>query len=143
MDVLPIWTGHGVSAAEVGPEQLIGTIEQVKTHDGDPTTEKEAEPDPWQAVSDEFGELKSRLADTYRRVADDHGPTEDEIRHAFSTLAGAWDQVAESVTTALKDPDVQEKLKAAAGSFATAFGTTMSELGSVLRESEESEVAEE
>lgn len=94
-------------------------------------------------MSGEFAELKNRLADTYRRVANDHGPTEDEIREAFATLAGAWDQVAESVTTALKDPDVQEKLKDAAGSFATAFGATMSELGSVLRASESSGDEEE
>jgi hypothetical protein len=143
MDVSSIGPGDGIPAAEVGPKQLIGTIEQVKTHDPDPTADAGSGHDPWDAVSSEFGELKSRLADTYRRVANDHGPTEDEIREAFSTLAGAWDQIAESVTTALKDPDVQEKLKDAAGSFATAFGATMSELGSVLRDSEESGVEEE
>lgn len=94
-------------------------------------------------MSSEFEELKGRLADTYRRVSNDHGPTEDEIRQAFATLAGAWDQVAESVTTALKDPDVQERLKDAAGSFATAFGVTLSELGSVLKTGEESGNEEE
>ena len=87
--------------------------------------------------------MKSRLADTYRRVANDHGPTENEIKDAFATLAGAWDQVAESVTTALKDPDVQEKLKDAAGSLATAFGATMKELGSVLKDTEDSGGEEE
>ena len=135
--VASIRAGNRVPSAEMGPKQLIGTIEQVETHDRDPTTESGPEHDPWEAVSGEFSELKSRLADTYRRVANDHGPTEDEIKDAFATLAGAWDQVAESVTTALKDPDVQEKLKDAAGSFASAFGATMKELGSVLRESEE------
>ena len=143
MDVAAIGPDNCVPSAEVGPKQLIGTIEKVETHDRDPTTEEGPEQDPWEAASTEFGELKDRLADTYRRVANDHGPTEEEIRQAFATLAGAWDQVAESVTTALKDPGVQEKLKDAAGSFATAFGVTMSELGSALRTPGNSESEEE
>ena len=143
MDVTPFGSGNGVPSAEVSPKQLIGTIQQVETHDGDPTTERGPEQDPWETVTTEFAALKIRLADTYRRVANDHGPTEDEIREAFATLAGAWDQVAESVTTALKDPDVQEKLKDAAGSFATALGVTMSELGSVIRASDDHDSEEE
>lgn len=91
----------------------------------------------------EFGDLKDRLSDTYRRVADDHGPTEEEIRQALSTLAGAWDQVAESVTTALQDPDVREKLKTAASSFAAAFGNTISEFGAELRNGSAAEDEEE
>lgn len=141
--ITPVGTGDLISTTEVSPKQLIGTIEKVKTHDGDPTAEEDTEPDPWGSVSDELGELKGRLADTYRRVANDHGPSEDEIRQAFATLAGAWDQVAESVTTALKDPDVQEKLKNAAGSFATAFSVTLSELGSELRGSNDGSDEEE
>ncbi len=92
----------------------------------------EAAADPWHAVTGELGDLRGRIADTYRRVADDHGPSEDEIKQAFATLAGAWDQVAESVSTALRDPDVREKLKSAASSFANALGATITELGSEL-----------
>lgn len=44
----------------------------------------------------------------------------------------AWDQVAESVTTALQDPEVRERLKTVASSFASAIGSTISELGSEL-----------
>lgn len=106
----------------------------METHDHDPTAEHETPPDPWDAVSDELGDLKDRLADAYRKVANDHGPTEDEIREAFATLAGAWDQVAESVTTALRDPGVRDKLKTAAATFASALGTTVTELGTELRE---------
>lgn len=87
--------------------------------------------------------MKERLADTYRKVANDHGPTEDEIRQAFATLAGAWDQVAESVTTALRDPEVRDKLKQAASRFASALGTTVTELGTELRERPANEPAEE
>lgn len=108
----------------------------METHEHDPTTDAGArtDRDPWDAVSSEFGELRERLADTYRKVADEGGPTEDEIKQAFATLAGAWDQVAESVTTSLKDPEVREKLRSAASAFASAFGNTVSELGSELKE---------
>lgn len=149
MDVEPVRTWHRVASPEVSAKQLVGTIQQVETHDQDPTSATgpgdEAEPDPWDEVATEFGDLKDRLTDTYRKVADEHGPTEAEIKQALSTLAGAWDQVAESVTTALQDPDVREKLMTAASSFASAFGNTISEFGAELRNgsnarSEEDEV---
>jgi hypothetical protein len=73
--------------------------------------------------------LGDRLKDTYRRVAADRGPSEDDIKGAFATLVGAWDQVAESVTSALRDPVAREHLKKAASSFATALGSTISDLG--------------
>jgi hypothetical protein len=116
-----------ILAAEVSPEQLVGTIEEVETHDQDPKPDEDV--DPWDTVSSEFGSLGDRLKDTYRRVAADRGPSEDEIKGAFATLIGAWDQVAESVTSALRDPEAREHLKKAASSFATALGSTISDLG--------------
>lgn len=89
--------------------------------------------DPWDSATADFTGIGRRLKDTYRKVADDQGPSEDEIKDAFATLASAWDQVAESVTTALKDPALREQLKDAAGSFAAAIGTTITDLGSELR----------
>ena len=79
-------------------------------------------------MSERFAELGHRLKSTYRRVADDSGPSEDEIRGAFAVLAGAWDQVAESLSDALRDPDTRSELKAAAGSLAGALGSTLSQL---------------
>ena len=61
------------------------------------------------------------------------GPSDDEIKQAFSTLAGAWDQVAESVSTVLTDPEIRHQIKEAASSFATALGATITELGSELK----------
>lgn len=69
---------------------------------------------------------------TYQQIADEHGPTEEEIKQAFATLAGAWDQVAESLSSALQDPEVRGQLKKAASSFATALGATISELGTEI-----------
>lgn len=109
----------------------------MESHTSDPTTN--GQPDPWDTVTEEFGGLSQRLKDTYRRIADDHGPSEEDIKDAFSTLAGAWDQVAQSVTTAMQDPVVREHMKDAASSLATALGTTISELGVELRKSSEEE----
>ena len=81
----------------------------------------------------DFGGISRRIRYTYSKVADDRGPTEEEIKTAFATLAGAWDQVAESVTTALRDPAIREQLKDAAGSIASAIGSTVTDLGSELR----------
>jgi len=103
----------------------------VETHDTDPTADSPT--DPWDSATAEFSGIGRRLKETYRKVADDRGPSEDEIKQAFSTLAGAWDQVAESVTTALKDPALREQLKDAVGSFASAVGSTVTDLGSELR----------
>lgn len=80
-------------------------------------------------MSYELSSLGHRLRDTYSRVASDDGPTEDEIKEAFATLAGAWDQVAASFTTALNDPATRAHLKQAASSFAAALGATISDLG--------------
>ena len=41
--------------------------------------------------------------------------------------------MAESVTAALKDPAIREQLKNAVGSFASAVGSTVTDLGSELR----------
>jgi hypothetical protein len=84
-------------------------------------------------VSSEFSSLGDRLKDTYRRVASDTGPTEEEIKEAFATLAGAWDQVAASFSTALNDPATRAHLKKAATSFAAALGTTITDLGDGIR----------
>jgi hypothetical protein len=99
----------------------------VEIHETDPTSESPN--DPWDTVTSNFRELGDQLKSTYRKVADEGGPDEDEIRTAFATLIGAWDQVAESVSNALRDQATREKLKKAASSFATAVGSTLSDLG--------------
>jgi hypothetical protein len=98
----------------------------VEVHDIDPTTDPRD--DPWDEVTNRFGELGHRLKSTYRKVADEQGPTEDEIREALSTLGGAWDQIAGSVSEILRDPETRDGLKRAAGSLASALGSTLSDL---------------
>jgi hypothetical protein len=100
----------------------------VEIHETDPKADPPT--DPWDDVTDRFGELGDRLKSTYRKVADEHGPTEEEIKGAFATLAGAWDQVAESATDILRDPGTREGLKKAASSLASALGSTLTQLSS-------------
>jgi len=105
----------------------------VETHDHDPTSDEAA--DPWTTFHNEFHELGDRLKDTYRKVASDGGPSEDEIKDAFGTLANAWTQVAESVSAALQDPELRHRLKDAGSALATAVGRTIADLSEELRDS--------
>ena len=100
----------------------------MEIHDTDPTTDPTD--DPWDEVTNRFGELGDRLRSTYRKAADEQGPTEAEIKGAFSTLAGAWDQIAGSVSEILRDPETRDGIKRAAGSLASALGSTLSDLSS-------------
>jgi hypothetical protein len=133
-NVVAIWSNDSVLSPEVGAEQLVGTIEQVETHENDPTSEEPT--DPWTRFQEEFHDLGYQLKDTYRKVASDHGPSEEEIKDAYVTLANAWGQVAGSVSSALQDPVVRQRLKDAGSAFATAVGRTISDLGDELRDSD-------
>jgi hypothetical protein len=99
----------------------------VETHQPDPTSDETT--DPWGRVSTELSSLGERLRQAYGRVASEEGPTEEEIRSALATLAGAWDQVSASLSTVLNDAETRAHLKRAAGSFAAALGATISDLG--------------
>ena len=137
VDVVPVRGEHRVPTPVVGAEQLVGTIQEVETHDTDPTADES--PDPWDSLRTELRALGETIKDTYRRVSADGGPSEEEIRQAFSTLLGAWDQVAESVGSALRDPEIQQRLRTAASSLATAVGNTISELGTELGSREQAD----
>ena len=135
LEIGPVRAGDRVSAPVVGAKQLVGTIEKVETHQPDPKANGDT--DPWDAASLEWSSLKERLWSTYRHAASGAGPTEEEIKKALSTLAGAWDQVAASLSAALSDHDTRTSLKRAAGSFAAALGATVSGLGDEITRRDE------
>ena len=113
----------------------------METHQPDPTSDDTK--DPWDTVSTELSALGDRLRQTYRAVASEDGPTEDEIKGALSTLAGAWSQVAGSLSSALQDPATRAHLKKAAGSLAAALSTTISDLGKEMEGEEAAPAAED
>jgi hypothetical protein len=84
-----------------------------------------------------------RFRDIYQRVSSGEGPSESELRDAFSTIAGAWDQVSETFTTAMSDPDLRMQLRRALSSLATAVGNTLTELGDELSHAVPAEGEEE
>lgn len=82
----------------------------------------------WSELTDDVVELTERLRGTYRRVADETGPSEEEIKQALRTLAGAWTPIAGAVGTAFQDEETKAHLKNAAKSLARAVGATLSEV---------------
>lgn len=91
------------------------------------------QPDPWAEAGRRWASISDKLKEHYRGLAGDEGPGEDEIKSALDTLGDAARTVADSVGSAMKDPEVREQVKDAAASFVTALGQTFSQLGDELR----------
>ena len=125
----------------MGTEQLVGTIEQVEQHGSDPKAS--GDPDPWSDVTTEFAALGGHLKDTYRRVADDDGPSDEELKDAFATLSSAWNRIARSFSAAMEDPETRQRIKDATGSLATALGATLSQLGEEIKPADDERNEEE
>jgi hypothetical protein len=89
--------------------------------------------DPWAEASSRWSSIGDKLKDRYREMSGEGGPSEDEVRSALETLGDAARAVADSVGTAMKDPEVRDQVKDAAASFVTALGQTFSQLGDELR----------
>jgi hypothetical protein len=103
----------------------------VEQHEHDPTHDPT---DPWAEAGKRWASIGDKLKDRYRELSGDGGPSDDEVRTALETLGEAARAVADSVGSAMKDPDVREQVKDAAASFVTALGQTFSQLGDELRE---------
>ena len=82
---------------------------------------------PWSELTDDLVDLTERLRGTYRQIADESGPSEDEVKEAFTTLAGAWNQLAGAVGVAIQDDEVRRHLKKAASSLVNAVGASLAE----------------
>lgn len=95
------------------------------------------QPDPWAEAGRRWASISDKLKEHYRGLAGDEGPGEDEIKSALDTLGDAARTVADSVGSAMKDPEVREQVKDAAASFVTALGQTFSQLGDELRRARE------
>ena len=94
---------------------------------GDDWPDDPAGDGPWSELTDDLVDLTERLRGTYRQVADESGPSEDEVKDAFTTLAGAWNQLAGAVGVAIADDEVRRHLKKAASSLVNAVGASLAE----------------
>ena len=95
----------------------------------------------WSDLTDDLLRLTEKVQGAYRSVADEAGPSEEEVREAFRTLAGAWNQIAGAVGAAISDPEVKSQVKRATSSLVSAIGATLAEMSSRSPESEGAEVA--
>jgi hypothetical protein len=120
-----------VGETEMSPEKLIGTIEQVETHEDDPIDN--ADDDPWDRLANQFSSLGDKLKSRYRATAGSEGPSEEELKAALRTLGGAWDRLAEALSAAMKDEEVRRSVKQTASSLAEAIGAAFNEIPSYLR----------
>ena len=116
---------------EVRPVQLVGTIEEVDSHETDPKQDQTG--DPWKHVGERWAGIRDELRSKYRDVAGEDGPSEDQVREALNTLGGAAQRLVESVGDAARDPEMRGKLKEVAASLVTALGRTFEDLGDELK----------
>jgi hypothetical protein len=89
--------------------------------------------DPWEEAGRRWASIGEKLRERYREMSGDGGPSEDEVKSALETLGEAARAVADSMGSAMKDPEVRDQVKDAAASFVTAIGQTFSQLGAELR----------
>lgn len=82
----------------------------------------------WSELTEDLLVLSDKVRGTYRRAVEESGPTEEEVRDAFRTLAGAWNQLAGSVGAAFQEPETKDHLKKAATSLVNAVGASLAEL---------------
>lgn len=107
------------------------------TADTIPAVTEHEQTDPWEEAGKRWASISDKLKEHYRGLAGEDGPGEAEIKSAFDTLGEAARTVADSVGSAMRDPDVREQVKEAAASFVTALGQTFSQLGDELRRARE------
>jgi hypothetical protein len=109
----------------------------MEAHQPDPTTR--VEPDPWETVYDQVGEIGDRLKVIYQGVAGERGPSEEEIRQALVTLTGVWDQLSSSFSVVFQDPELRQRLRTTAAALGEALGDTIAGVGRDLRHDGEEE----
>jgi hypothetical protein len=111
----------------MGPEQLVGTIEQVDAHDTD------SREDPWLRASDQWASLTAALKSHYQDLVGETGPDQEAVGEALRTLGHAAQSMTESLGRSLRDPETRGRMKEAAASFLTAVARTFDDLGEELR----------
>lgn len=82
---------------------------------------------PWSDLTEELLGLTERIRSGYRKVADESGPSEAEVRQALRTLSEAWNQISGSVGEVIQDPEVRSHLRRSASHLADAVGATLAE----------------
>jgi hypothetical protein len=117
----------------MGPEQLVGTIEQVDAHDTD------SREDPWLRASDQWSSLTAALKAHYQELVGENGPNQEAVGEALRTLGHAAQSMTESLGRSLRDPETRARMKEAAASFLSAVARTFDDLGEELTSQQDGE----
>jgi hypothetical protein len=117
----------------MGPEQLVGTIEQVDAHDTD------SREDPWLRASDQWASLTAALKAHYQELVGENGPNQEAVGEALRTLGHAAQSMTESLGRSLRDPETRARMKEAAASFLSAVARTFDDLGEELTSQQDGE----
>lgn len=109
------------------PEQFIGTIEEVDTHEHD------SRGDPWHTAAERWTTLSESIKMRYQDLVGQDGPDPQDLTAALHTLGSAAQQVTASLGDALKDPQTRDQIKETASALISAIGRTLGQLGEELR----------
>jgi hypothetical protein len=89
----------------------------------------------WNRVSENFATLGDSLRRRYEQDADDAVEgSRDTVQDALRTLGDAVERLASTVSTAIRDPQVQADARQAASSLVDALGMTFSRMTGEVRE---------
>jgi len=118
---------------EIRPEQLIGTIDQVKEHVPDAIGGKMSDnEETWKNVGEKFSTLGGRFKEHYQ-AAEPEAPDSEEVKEAFEKVTEGLERMFSSVGKAVRDDTVKADAKAAATSLIDAIGSTFEGLSEDIR----------
>lgn len=96
----------------------------------------------WNRVSEQFATLGEALRRRYEDQETDEGPegSRETVQDALRTLGDAAERLASTVSTVIRDPDIQAEARQAASSLVDALGMTFSRMtGDVRRRMDRSD----
>lgn len=92
----------------------------------------------WDEVGERLRELGEELRQHYGDSGEDDEPAPERVGESLDTLIRAADRLAASAGEAMRDDEVRERARVALRALAEALEVTFAELGSRLRQDEES-----
>lgn len=92
----------------------------------------------WDEVGDRFTELGRTLRDRWSEHRDDEGRAADtraadEVRGAVDGVRASLDDLADTITRTVNDPDVQDSARAAAGGLVEAINQSLGQLSDAIQ----------
>lgn len=87
----------------------------------------------WGRVSEQFASLGDQLRRRYDEREGEEGRTRETVQEALRSLGDAAERLAATVSSAVRDPDIQAEARRAATSLIDALGMTFSRVTGDVR----------